>query len=621
MVKRVIVAGAISLALILAACSTEPATPSPTAVTTATATPEPTATFTPTPTQPPAPFQEPAAPLRSARILVTDDALWATHVATRTVTRLALPSGRRIWQTMLGCQPATLTRTTGRVIVACFDSGELLVLEDVGGGVLYRTRVGHGPFGVLATGNRVFVTVSNDNLALSLRSDTLEEIARVPTGNQPRGLALKGDKLHVVHLLDASVRVFDAKDLRPLGSIEIGLQAATAETVTLHPELERAYVAHTRQNVTNMARQFDDTVFPLVSALDTAALMPVRREALALDSVDTPVGMPAAVVLSPDGSRLFVANAASDDVSAIDLTKGIGAGHVEVGHNPRDLALSPDGRRLYTLNLVSDAVSVVDTETLSLIGVLPVADDTRAANIQQGERLFFTSRPDTISRDNWMACASCHFDGGLDGRTWLATEGGPRNTTTLRGIGDTLPLHWSADRENVQAFQETFTGLMAGAGLSDPDLDALAAFLSGLEPLQSPRRNQDGSLTRAAIQGGAAFRSGGCTECHTPPLFTDRRLHDVGTGEPYYEHPAREGTVPETMGPAFDTPSLRELWLTAPYMHDGRAATLRDVLTTFNEGDVHGMTGHLSEDELSALEAFLLSLPLTEVEIDELFGG
>ena len=73
------------------------------------------------------------------------------------------------------------------------------------------------------------------------------------------------------------------------------------------------------------------------------------------------------------------------------------------------------------------------------------------------------------------------------------------------------------------------------------------------------------------------------------------------------------------MGPEFDTPSLRELWLTGPYLHDGRASTLRDVLTTFNDADRHGETSGLSAPELADLEAFLLILPLTDSELAELF--
>ena len=90
------------------------------------------------------------------------------------------------------------------------------------------------------------------------------------------------------------------------------------------------------------------------------------------------------------------------------------------------------------------------------------------------------------------------------------------------------------------------------------------------------------------------------------------------TGEPFYDDPSGNGKVPETMGPAFDTPSLRELWLTAPYLHDGRSPTLEDMLTVFNLDDRHGKTSGLSEAELSALVAFLLALPLTDSEVQEL---
>ncbi|MSQ33867.1 MAG: c-type cytochrome [Dehalococcoidia bacterium] len=575
------------------------------------------AACTPSPAASPPPPS--AEPTRSARLLVSDNALWAAHPASRTVTRLALPSGNQVWQRPLGCEPATLARASGRLFVTCFDSGEVIALDEERGAIVKRRWVGRGPFGLLATTSGTYVTLADDGALAVLEPSTLRERKRVATGRQPRGLALKGARLYVVHLLDASVLVYDSGTLAPLGSMEPGLQAATAESVAVSATGDRAYVPHQRLNVTNMARQFDNTVFPVVSAFDTNEMRPVRRETLALDSVDTPVSMPAAVGLSADGSRLFVVNAVSDDLSVVNLATGVGAGHVVLGSSPRDLALSPDGKRLYTLNLVSDDITVIDAEALTVLGTLPLAADTRPAQVQRGERLFNTSRPDSIARDNWMACASCHLDAGFDGQTWLGTDGGPRNTPTLRGIADTFPLHWSADRPDVQSFQQTFTTLMAGTGLSDADLNALAAYLTSLKPQPSPLRQRDGSLSQQATRGAALFQQGQCSVCHTPALFTDRQLHAVGTGEPLYPNPTGPGTVPETAGPAFDTPSLRELWLTAPYLHDGRAPTLRDLLTTFNRGDRHGETSTLSRDELSALEAFLLSLPLTGDEVRTLF--
>ena len=552
---------------------------------------------------------------------MTNDSLWAGHPASQTVTSLILPRGRRDWQTHVGCEPATLARAGLQLFVACFDSGELLVLDERDGNVLARSWVGHGPFGVLAAPGRIYVTLAHEEAILVLRDDTLAEIARVPTGQQPRGLALNSDRLYVVHLVDAAVLAFNARTMERLGETEVGLQAALAESITLHPDRDRVYIPHQRQNVTNLGLLFDGTVFPVVSALDAKELRPVRREALALDSVDTPVSMPTSVTLSPDGTRLYTANAASDDISVIDLDLGRGVGHVAVGHHPRDLALSPDGKRLYTLNLVSDDISVVDTDALTVASTFPLADDPRPAIIQQGERIFFASQPDEIARDNWIACASCHFDAGFDGQTWLGVAGGPRNTPILRGIRGTEPLHWSADRPNVQSFQQTFTGLMAGTGLAASELDALAEYVNSLEPLPSPYRKAHVSLMDEAKEGALIFQQAGCAVCHRPALFTDRQMHVVGTGEPFRDHPVFSGKVAETMGPAFDTPSLRELWMTAPYLHDGRAATLRDVLTTFNPEDRHGRTSDLSEARLAALEAFLLSLPLTSEEITKLFGG
>ena len=98
-------------------------------------------------------------------------------------------------------------------------------------------------------------------------------------------------------------------------------------------------------------------------------------------------------------------------------------------------------------------------------------------------------------------------------------------------------------------------------------------------------------------RGETLFAANGCTSCHPAPLFTDRRKHDVGTGTPL-----------ERKGNAFDTPSLRGLFDTAPYFHDGSAATQLDVLAR------HGNTAHLSAAEREDLAAFLLSIPFPQMK-------
>jgi cytochrome c peroxidase len=116
--------------------------------------------------------------------------------------------------------------------------------------------------------------------------------------------------------------------------------------------------------------------------------------------------------------------------------------------------------------------------------------------------------------------------------------------------------------------------------------------------MPSPHLAQ-GALSAAAGRGRQLFNRPdiGCASCHKPGLFTDLKSYDVGTAGPTDQDAT-----------AFDTPSLVEVWRTAPYLHDGSAPTLRDVLTARNPGDRHGRTSRLSEEELNDLAEYLLSL-------------
>jgi cytochrome c peroxidase len=193
----------------------------------------------------------------------------------------------------------------------------------------------------------------------------------------------------------------------------------------------------------------------------------------------------------------------------------------------------------------------------------------------------------------------------------------------------THPIHWSADRDEVQDFEHTIRGpLMQGRGLIQGQvqeslgaanaglaetLDALAAYSNSHQASLSPHAKK--GLSEAAQRGRDLFfdKATQCATCHSGPFFCDSQpraanqivRHNVGTGD---DDPS------EKMGPAYDTPTLLGIYRTAPYLHDGTAATLKDVLTTANPHDRHGKTSHLTSNEIADLVQFLKSLPYEDPE-------
>ena len=129
------------------------------------------------------------------------------------------------------------------------------------------------------------------------------------------------------------------------------------------------------------------------------------------------------------------------------------------------------------------------------------------------------------------------------------------------------------------------------------ELDALATFI---DSLRTPERLH--LLSPAEERGRTLFESDrtGCAVCHPAPLYTDLKQHDVGTVD---------GKDAEWFGPLIDTPSLRFLYDSEPYFHDGSVATLYDSLTFPSPDSEHDVSLILSLKEIEDLVQFLLSLP------------
>jgi hypothetical protein len=153
------------------------------------------------------------------------------------------------------------------------------------------------------------------------------------------------------------------------------------------------------------------------------------------------------------------------------------------------------------------------------------------------------------------------------------------------------------------------------AGTS-PELDALATYVLSLDHApRSPFRNLDGSFSAQARRGRDAFAKAGCPRCHIPPSFTNSEagdVFDVGTQHPTSGHRLGGDLV------GLDTPSLKGLWQSAPYLHDGRAATLEEVFEI--TGDRMGTISTLSTGERRDLTRYLLELDDVPEPTDEHAG-
>ncbi len=524
--------------------------------------------------------------------------------------------------------------------------------------VITQVMVGHQPYGVVVSpsGEQLFITEQGANRVIALDTTTFEVHQTYHTADRPSGLALTNDgsTLYVTHLLTNTITALAVQAhaiYLPLventtssetlvvyrsptnptqqqannqqSSISLWPDSNLGQSIVISPDGQRAYIPHTRSNSSNRALTFDTTVFPVVSLIDLDTNQHLVGQQFDLGTLDPPgVGLPFDAALTPDSKELWVVNAASNDLTVINLVTRQLAAHIEVGDNPRGIVLSPQGDLAYVNNTLAGTISVIDTTTYTVTAVITTTTIPLPPALLTGKRLFHSSDDSRMARAQWISCNTCHFEGEHDRRTWFFGFAGPRNTTSLFGMIETYPLRWSgewdesADAEFVIRNENFGSGLIAGdvnCSLSPPDcihhppnqgrsydLDALALFIDSLQMQPSPTHARGEPLNTAELQGQTIFNDPGlgCSTCHPAPLYTDLQSHDVGTV-----------TADERVGPAFDTPSLRGLYASAPYFHDGSAPTLLAVLTRPSLNNEHDVSNLLSAAEIQDLIAFLLALP------------
>lgn len=556
------------------------------------------------------------------------------------VTVVDLKTRKPTHEVKVGDKPEGVTWVGRSAIaaVAVYREDRVVFLDADAGKVVHSLEVNDEPYGIVALkdGSRAYVTHEYPGKVSEIDLKTRKVLRELDAGKMPRGIALSPDekRLYVTEFLTGVLHAIDLESGQIVDSWRGHSTDNLARNVIIHPTRPKAYISHIRSKV-NIAHG-NGSIFPQLAICDLVPAKDglVRRASIGLDNFNgiQVVCNSWEAALSPDGERIYLIYAGTDDMNYADVLddnfreiKRIG-GIVRLGKNPRAVRVSPDGKEVYISNALDFTVTVHSAH-MRLLDTITVCKPPKSPEWVRGKYLFNTARaPMTSAR--WIACSSCHPDGHSDGRTWKNPEG-LRRTPPMFGLAHTHPLHYSADRDEVQDFEFTIKSpLMRGAGFlrvprkttfkppielevvtggKDKDLDAIAIYSNSFEFTLSPHA-RGGKLTAAAERGKKLFfdKGVGCATCHSGPYYSDSTLtkpykvHDVGTG----------GDDPgEKMGPRYDTPTLLGVYRSAPYLHHGKAATLMDVLTAQNKGDKHGKTSHLTRGQLEDLVEFLKALP------------
>ena len=496
-------------------------------------------------------------------------------------------------------------------------------------------------------GRTLYVCNRFDNDVSVIDLAARKEVRRIAVQREPFSAAVTPDgrrllvanHIHAgradVDVVASSVSVIDLAAGKVLKEIFLPSGSTLLRDIRVSPDARYAVVAHILAHfhlpTTQVERGWINS--NAGSIIDLAELKLLNT--VLLDTIDSGAATPWAVAWSGDGNRLLVTHAGTHELSVIDFPALLAklakvpatldpsrpvdyfAASRTADEVPNDLsflvgmrqrvklpgngprALVVAGSRAWVANYFSDTLNEVNLASDPVrVESVPLGAAPQMTTARLGE-LYFNDA--TLCFQGWQACSSCHsHDARVDGLNWDNLNdgiGNPKNGKSLLLAHQTPPSMWLGVRSN--AYVAVRAGIRNSLFTVQPPevADALDDYLKSLKPMPSPHL-VNGKLSAAAKRGRRLFfdETVGCANCHRGPLLTDLKLHDVGTvGK--FDQPADR----------FDTPSLIEVWRTAPYLHDGRALTLREVLTKFQRDDQHGVTSHLTPRQIDDLAEFVLS--------------
>lgn len=491
---------------------------------------------------------------------------------------------------------------------------------DKNGVRVYKTELKSGVCSPILDGDNLYILEQFNNSVVKLRKSDLIETARVRVAREPKSAVMASGKLYVANFLPAQradldyvaadVSVIDLGQFTELKRIKLANGSNALRGVALSGDGDYVFVSH------NLGRYTVPTSQLTQGWMNTSAMSVIRTKddsyvgAVILDEPDR--GAAGVWGIKCSDNFVYVTNSGTHDLSVInyktfkDKLESYG-GDVDalaydlrfmygvrdrvalVGNGPRDLFVRSEGGKdaVFVSTYFSDTINVLKDEKLSIV---PLVANRKESLAQKGERIFNDA---SYCYQNWQSCNGCHpGDARTDGMNWdLMNDGigNPKNCKSLLYSIQTPPSMISGIRESAQLANRKGFVHIQFYDIEESMALAVDAYVASLEAVESPYL-VNGQLSEKAKEGRKVYEKFECDRCHSGPYYTDLKMYRIGQDIEFEA--------------GWDTPTLREVWRTAPYLFDGRAETMQEVF----EVHKHGIEKKISKKEVEALSEYVLSL-------------